>query len=106
MHARVTRPGASRSGAGCETSPMAMSRPSPKDPPTRSRRSFCGASKAPPMPVVLFGRNYWTKVVNFNALVEFGMLDRNDLALFDIVDDAEEAWSAMIRRGLVAHTPR
>jgi uncharacterized protein (TIGR00730 family) len=62
-------------------------------------------SKAPPMPVVLFGRQFWSKVLDFDALIDFGMIERKDLALFDIVDDAEEAWSAMIRRGLVAHTP-
>ena len=61
--------------------------------------------KAPPMPIVLFGRSFWRKIVNFEALVDFGMAERADLALFDIVDDAEEAWSAMIKRGLEAHTP-
>ena len=54
--------------------------------------------KAPPMPVVLFGREYWTKVINFEALVEFGTIQRSDLALFDIVDDAEEARAALVRR--------
>jgi uncharacterized protein (TIGR00730 family) len=61
--------------------------------------------KAPAMPVVLFGRNYWNRIINFDALVEFGLIEASDLELFDLVDDAEEAWSAMLKRGLKAHTP-
>jgi uncharacterized protein (TIGR00730 family) len=58
--------------------------------------------KAPPAPIVLFGRNYWRSVINFDALVEHGMIAHEDQALFELVDDAEEAWSAMVRRGLLA----
>jgi predicted Rossmann-fold nucleotide-binding protein len=61
--------------------------------------------KAPPMPVVLFGRAYWRDIVDFDALLRHGMVDAADLALFEQADDAEEAWAAMVRRGLVAHTP-
>jgi uncharacterized protein (TIGR00730 family) len=61
--------------------------------------------KAPQMPVVLFGRKFWNKALNFDALVDFGVVAEADLALFDIVDDAEEAWSALVKRGLKAHTP-
>jgi uncharacterized protein (TIGR00730 family) len=61
--------------------------------------------KAPPMPIVLFGRDYWSKVLNLEALVEFGTIDDADLGLFDIVDDAEEGWAACVRRGLDAHIP-
>jgi hypothetical protein len=61
--------------------------------------------KAPPMPVVLFGRDYWSRVINFDAIVEAGLVSSADLQLFDIVDDTEEAWQSMIRRGLVAHVP-
>ena len=60
--------------------------------------------KARTMPVVLVGRQYWTEVINFEAIADYGMVDREDLGLFDIVDTAEEAWAAMTRRGLTAHT--
>ena len=60
---------------------------------------------APPVPVVLFGRDYWRKVINFDTLVEHEVISPDDLKLFDIVDSAEEAWEAMCRRGLKAHTP-
>jgi hypothetical protein len=61
--------------------------------------------KAPPVPVVLFGRDYWRKVINFDTLVEHEVISPDDLKLFDIVDTAEEAWETMRHRGLKAHTP-
>lgn len=61
--------------------------------------------KALQMPIVLFGRDYWNKVLNLEALVEFGTIERSDLGLIDIVDDAEEGWNAMLARGLTAHIP-
>ena len=56
--------------------------------------------KAPKMPIVLFGREYWTKVINFEAMVDAGMLAASDLTLFEIVDDIEEGWNSMVRRGV------
>jgi uncharacterized protein (TIGR00730 family) len=61
--------------------------------------------KAPPVPVVLFGRAYWNKVINFDALVEHEVISPDDLRLFDMVDSAEEAWDVLRHRGLKAHTP-
>lgn len=61
--------------------------------------------KAPPLPIVLFGAEYWRRVVGWDALVEHGMVDPADLGLFEIVDSAEEGWRAMLRRGLGAHAP-
>jgi predicted Rossmann-fold nucleotide-binding protein len=57
------------------------------------------------MPVILFSRDYWRRVVNFEALEELEMIDRDEAALFEIVDTAEEAWSVMVGRGLMPHTP-
>ena len=61
--------------------------------------------KAPVAPVVLFGRDYWERIIDFRAMAEFGVIAAGDLALFDIVDDAEEGWAALMRRGLGAHIP-
>ena len=55
--------------------------------------------------MVLVGRTYWNSVINFEAMRASGLIGAQDLGLFDIVDHAEEAWSSMVRRGLVAHTP-
>ena len=45
-----------------------------------------------PMPIVLFGADYWSKVINFDALVEFGTISPEDLDLFLLTDSVEEAF--------------
>ena len=45
------------------------------------------------MPIILFGREFWGKVVNFEALADEGTIARADLELFHLVDTAEEAWA-------------
>ena len=47
----------------------------------------------------------WRTMINFEALVALGMIDGEDAGLFEIVDTAEEAWTALIRRGFTAQTP-
>jgi hypothetical protein len=49
--------------------------------------------KIKPMPVLLFGREYWERVVNFHALAEEGTINREDIELFHFVETAEEAWA-------------
>jgi hypothetical protein len=61
--------------------------------------------KAPPVAVVLFGRDYWSRAVGWDALVEHGMIDATDLGLFRIVEEPEEAWEWLVARGLKAHAP-
>jgi uncharacterized protein (TIGR00730 family) len=53
--------------------------------------------KMPPVPVLLIGRHYWTRAVNFEALAEAGMIDRADLDLFCYADDAEGGWRELVR---------
>ncbi len=48
--------------------------------------------KAKPVPIVLFGTEFWKSVVNFEALVEQGTISAADLDLFRYTDDPEEAW--------------
>ena len=59
--------------------------------------------KAPRIPIVLVDRDYWQSVIDFERLVEFGMVDRADLALFGFAEDAEGIWSELLTRGLVPH---
>jgi uncharacterized protein (TIGR00730 family) len=44
------------------------------------------------LPVVLFGREFWERVIDFQALVDEGVVSPNDLQLFKFVETAEEAW--------------
>jgi hypothetical protein len=47
--------------------------------------------KMPVMPIVLVGRDFWTRVVNWELMVEEGMIDPDDLKLINLVDTAQEA---------------
>jgi hypothetical protein len=53
--------------------------------------------KMPQVPVLLIGRHYWTRIVNFEALAEAGMIDRADLDLFCYADDAESGWRELVQ---------
>lgn len=48
--------------------------------------------KIKPLPILLFGREFWSRVVNFEALAEEGVISTNDVKLFHLVDTAEEGW--------------
>ena len=43
------------------------------------------------IPVVLYGSSYWNEVINFEALVRHGMINRADLDLFRFADDPATA---------------
>lgn len=45
-----------------------------------------------PLPIVLFGREFWERVINWDALVEAGTISPEDISLFRYVETAEEAW--------------
>ena len=42
--------------------------------------------------VLLYGSQYWKKLINFELLVETGMIDREDLKLFRFVDSPQQAF--------------
>ena len=48
--------------------------------------------KIRPLPILLFGRDFWTTVVNFDALADEGVIARRDLDLIHWTEDADEAW--------------
>ncbi|UCF91153.1 MAG: TIGR00730 family Rossman fold protein [Desulfobacterales bacterium] len=48
--------------------------------------------KVTPIPVLLFGRAFWARVVNFNALVEEGTISQEDLEILEFVETADKAW--------------
>jgi uncharacterized protein (TIGR00730 family) len=47
--------------------------------------------------IVLFGNTYWDEVINFDALVRHGTIDREDLQLFHRTDSVEEAYEIVTR---------
>jgi TIGR00730 family protein len=60
--------------------------------------------KAPRVPIVLFDRAYWQRIINFDAFVEEGMISKADLQLFDYAETAEEVWEILVHHGLRAHS--
>ncbi len=51
--------------------------------------------KSTPVPVVLFGSAFWKRLVDFDLLVEEGMISPKDTKLFSFVDTPEAAWDAI-----------
>ena len=51
--------------------------------------------KARPVPIVLFGRDYWSRLLNLDMLVDEGAIAPEDLALYEVVDTPEEAWEVI-----------
>ncbi|HEX2010750.1 MAG TPA: TIGR00730 family Rossman fold protein [Roseateles sp.] len=48
-------------------------------------------------PILLFGREFWTRLINFELLIETGMISAGDEQLFHFVESAEEAWALLER---------
>jgi uncharacterized protein (TIGR00730 family) len=47
--------------------------------------------------VILFGTQYWDEVIDFEALVRHGAIDREDLQLFHPTDSVDEAYEITTR---------
>jgi len=52
--------------------------------------------------VIIYGREYWKRVINFQAFVDAGTVSPEDVELFKIVDNPEEAFE-FLRDGLTKH---
>lgn len=48
------------------------------------------------VPVILFGQRYWDKIINFEALVEEGVISHCDRELIDYAETAEQAWELIL----------
>ena len=48
--------------------------------------------KANPIPIILFGTEYWKRLLNLDVLVEEGAISAQDLNLFKYADDPQQAW--------------
>ncbi len=46
-------------------------------------------------PILLFGRDFWSRLINFDLLIETGMISPDDVHLFRYVETAEEAWTVL-----------
>ncbi len=53
--------------------------------------------KSKPLPIVLFGSDYWKRLINFDVLIEEGAISPKDLDLFHYVDEPQAAWDIIAR---------
>ena len=53
--------------------------------------------KVRPLPILLFGRDFWQRMVDFEGLAEEGVISKHDLDLITWCETADEAWDAVRR---------
>ena len=51
--------------------------------------------KMKPIPVLLFGKEFWTRVIDFGALAREGVISPKDLELISWCETAEEGWECI-----------
>lgn len=54
-------------------------------------------SKMEPVPILLFGKNFWQRAIDFPFLAEQGMIAHEDLNLMTYVETAAEAWQQIMK---------
>ena len=47
--------------------------------------------------VIIYDKKYWNKIINFDALVEMGMISKADLSVFSLCDTIDEAFDSVIK---------
>ena len=46
-------------------------------------------------PIILIGRDFWQRLIDFDVLIEHGVINPEDVELFQYAETAEEAWAAI-----------
>ena len=54
--------------------------------------TLCQTEMKTKIPIILFGKQYWNKVINFDYLADLGLIEDKHLNLFQYADTAAEAW--------------
>jgi uncharacterized protein (TIGR00730 family) len=49
------------------------------------------------IPVILYGREYWTSIIDFKRLADEGVVDDEDLKLIDYAETPQEAWDIIAK---------
>ncbi len=55
------------------------------------------------LPIVMFGKDYWSRVVDFDALAEYGTIDPRDIELVHQTDSVDDAY-AFLTNALLQHS--
>ena len=48
--------------------------------------------KVAQLPIILVGKAFWEKAINFNLMMEYGVIERADMKLIHFTETAEETW--------------
>ncbi len=48
-----------------------------------------------PICIIVYGKKYWNSIINFEKMIEYGVIDQHDLKLFHLVDSVDEAYTIM-----------
>ena len=54
--------------------------------------TLCQTGMKTKIPIILFGREYWNKIINFEYLADLGLIEDDHLNLFEYANTASEAW--------------
>lgn len=54
--------------------------------------------------VVLVGREFWDHLINWQLLIECGLISQHDLELFHYAETAQEAWNIIVRHNGIGTT--
>lgn len=52
--------------------------------------------KIKPVPIVLVGKEYWQRAINFQFMVDEGVIEPSDLTLFEYAETADEIWQFIL----------
>jgi uncharacterized protein (TIGR00730 family) len=50
------------------------------------------------LPVILYGSDYWNKVINVKAMAEFGTISPEDIDLIYVTDSVDDAFEHLVKR--------
>ena len=62
--------------------------------------------KSPPIPIVLFDENFWRSIINFDAMIDAGVIAPDDLNLFRYAETPRQIWDQLIAGGLKPNEER
>jgi len=48
------------------------------------------------IPIILLGKNYWKKVINFKLIASMGYISKEELGIFLYADTASQAWDIIV----------
>ena len=48
-----------------------------------------------PIPVILVGKEYWNEMINFDHMVEFGVINEEDMQTIYFSESAQETWQVI-----------